>query len=241
MVFTKAVTDFWLEKFPSTDDVLFKDAKTTITIAPSLIKHRLMRLNSIDGYTTIAVAPELASNLQLDKTSVPSTEALWQKLKETNLSLHGADQLYYFPEEEKNRIQDEITPDHVRQLTKDDEALFSEFTAAASAADLDDAFVELDHWVVFGVFEGKTLVTAASMFPWHDSKLADIGVITLASARGKGYARSVVRAMSKHAYQEGYEPQYRCALDNKASAAVARSSGLATFGTWDVLLKPKEQ
>ena len=157
MAFTKTVSDFWLERFPTTDDALFKDANTTITITPSLIKYRLMRLNSIDGYTKIAVAPELANNLQLESTTVTSTEALWQKLEQANLSLHGADQLYYFPEAEKGHILNETTPDHVRQLTKDDETLFAQFTASASAADLDDAFVELDHWVVFGVFEGKTL------------------------------------------------------------------------------------
>jgi hypothetical protein len=41
--------------------------------------------------------------------------------------------------------------------------------------------------------------------------------------------------MCKHAAQKGYEPQYRCQLDNHASLAVAKAAGLTHFGTWEVV------
>jgi hypothetical protein len=36
-----------------------------------------------------------------------------------------------------------------------DEAVFAEFQAQASEQDLDDAWVELDHWAVFGTVDAQ--------------------------------------------------------------------------------------
>ncbi|WP_244590783.1 GNAT family N-acetyltransferase [Xenorhabdus hominickii] len=67
-----------------------------------------------------------------------------------------------------------------------------------------------------------------------DAQIADTGVLTLESFRGKGHARKVVRAISKYAYIQGYEPQYRCQIDNFASSALARAAGLKLFGKWEI-------
>jgi RimJ/RimL family protein N-acetyltransferase len=128
-----------------------------------------------------------------------------------------------------------------RQLGTDDEAAFVEFQSNASQQDLDDAYVELDHWAVFGAFDKGCLVCAASMYPWDDQKIADVGVLTLSPFRGQGHARRVVRAISRHAYRLGYEPQYRCQLDNVASVALAKAAGLTLYGKWDVMsFEPNE-
>lgn len=44
---------------------------------------------------------------------------------------------------------------------------------------MDDANVELDNWAVFGSFEEHRLVSAASMYPWDNAQIADLGVLTL--------------------------------------------------------------
>lgn len=75
----------------------------------------------------------------------------------------------------------------------------------------------------------------ASMYPWNDAPLADLGVLTLPPYRGQGHARRVVRAISRHALARQYEPQYRCQLDSHASVAAVESAGLTRFGTWDVV------
>jgi len=41
--------------------------------------------------------------------------------------------------------------------------------------------------------------------------------------------------MSARALADGYEPQYRCQLDNEPSIALARAAGFTPFGTWDVI------
>lgn len=71
-------------------------------------------------------------------------------------------------------------------------------------------------------------------YPWEDNaQIADLGVLTLTPFRGKGHARKVVRSISKYARDQGYEPQYRCQLDNLASTALAKAAGLTLFGKWE--------
>ncbi|MED1724342.1 hypothetical protein [Brevibacillus parabrevis] len=122
-----------------------------------------------------------------------SEQTFRQKLAEAGVVLHGADYVYYFPEEAKNGLLREKPEGVVRQLTELDEAIFAQFQSAASEQDLDDAYVELDHWAVFGSFEQSGLVCAASMYPWENAQIADLGVLTLASYRGKGHARVAKR------------------------------------------------
>nr|WP_246414180.1 GNAT family N-acetyltransferase [Microbacterium thalassium] len=122
-----------------------------------------------------------------------------------------------------------------RPLSEADAAAFAAFCATAPEADLDAAFVELDHWLVYGAFESGDLAAVASMYPWRDTRLADVGVITLPSLRGRGIGRRIVRAIAADAVSRGYEPQYRCQLDNLASVALAESAGFRRFGFWDVV------
>lgn len=122
----------------------------------------------------------------------------------------------------------------VRQLADADQTLFGDFHADASEQDREDAWVELDHWAVFGSFEGDRLVSAASLLRWPDSSIADLGVLTLVDARGRGHARAVVHAAARFARSKGQEPQYRCQVDNHASIALARSCGFVLFGRWTV-------
>ncbi|MEK1869262.1 MAG: GNAT family N-acetyltransferase, partial [Ensifer adhaerens] len=69
--------------------------------------------------------------------------------------------------------------------------------------------------------------------PWQERQIADLGVLTLVSDRGKGHARKVVRAISRAALEKGYQPQYRCQLDNHASVALAGAVGVTLFGQWE--------
>ena len=147
----------------------------------------------------------------------------------------GRGELFYFTDAARAALLRGGPERGVRRLTGRDGSLFAEFRSGASEQDLDEAYVELDHWAVFGSFEAGRLVCAASMYPWEGEQLADLGVLTLAPARGRGHARRVVRASCRHAFTRGFEPQYRCQLDNAPSIALARNAGLTLFGTWEVL------
>lgn len=181
------------------------------------------------------LTPALADKLGLDQRQDLSESIFRQKLNEAGVTLHGADYIFYFSEVNKNVLLQEKLEGDLRQLTEQDTAVFSEFQSSASEQDLDDAYVELDHWAVFGSFDQNRLVSAASMYPWENAQIADLGVLTLTSFRGKGHARKVVRSICKYAYDQGYEPQYRCQIDNEASTSLAKAAGLTLFGKWDVI------
>lgn len=234
-LFPQTITDFWQSQFLN-GDVLYSDEAYTVAINPDLSEDsRVMVLETTDGRVMTVLTPEMADKLDLSKGQELSELDFRQKLNEAGVTLHGADYLFYFSEAEKNVLLQENLEGTLRQLTEQDEAVFIEFESSASEQDLDDAYIELDHWAVFGSFEQNRLVSAASMYPWENAQIADLGVLTLTSFRGKGHARKVVRSICKYALEQGYEPQYRCQLDNEASTLLAKAAGLRLFGKWDVI------
>jgi RimJ/RimL family protein N-acetyltransferase len=202
------------------------DAGFRVVIDPDLAHdRRVSLLRRADGSVVAKVSPIVASVIGRPESEPEFRNAL----ATAGIGLHEADNLYYFPSSA------ELESSGARRLTSADAAAFALFEASADEQDLDDAYVELDHWAVFGSFEGALLVSAASAYPWGNSPLADIGVLTLPDFRGQGRARTAVRALGAHIRGEGYEPQYRCQLGNAGSIAVAASAGLELFGTWEVV------
>lgn len=169
-----------------------------------------------------------------------SLEDLQAAVQEAGGRFHGADALFYFPLAVQAGLSAAPAGGPVRQLNADDAAVFEAFSEQASEEDRDASYVELDHWLVFGAFDGEELACAASMYAWDEDEfgLADLGVLTHADKRGRGYARATVRAMCHCALHQGWEPQYCFQGDNLASASVARGAGLELYGYWDVILPP---
>ncbi|WP_026555163.1 GNAT family N-acetyltransferase [Arthrobacter sp. 35W] len=233
--FSPTIVDFWRGSF-ATGEVLVDNGSFAVVVNPQLSEdRRAMVLATTDGRTTAVLAPSVAARLDLPAGPELSEPALRQALEDAGITLHDADCLFYYPESAKTTLLAEEPAAHVRRLAEDDGAVFAEFESSAPEQDRDDAYVELDHWAVFGSFADGRLASATSMYPWDDAPLADLGVLTVEEFRGKGHARAVVRAISRYAYSQGYEPQYRCQLDNHASRALAAAAGLEQFGTWQVV------
>ncbi|MET3290591.1 UNVERIFIED_CONTAM: RimJ/RimL family protein N-acetyltransferase [Brevibacillus sp. OAP136] len=235
-LFSQTITDFWRAQFLN-GDVLYSGEAFTVAINPNLSEDsRVMVLETTDGRIMAVLTPTLADKVGLYRRQELSELEFRQKLNEAGVTLHGADYLFYFSEAEKNFLLQEKQEGTLRQLSEQDDTVFSAFQSSATEQDLDDAQVELDHWAVFGSFEQNRLVSAASMYPWkEDVQVADLGVLTLSSFRGKGHARKVVRSICTYALEQGYEPQYRCQLDNHASTSLAKAAGLTLFGKWEVI------
>ncbi|WP_275295442.1 GNAT family N-acetyltransferase [Amycolatopsis sp. La24] len=224
-MFAAAVTRHWLPPVPD-------GGGFSLTVDAALDEdERLTVLVTADGRTRIRLTPAMTETL-----GRPRDEPEFrQRLASAGIVLHGADNLFYFTDEAREKLLAEPDDASVRPLTGSDAEAFAAFEAAASEQDLDDASVELDHWAVYGAFADGQLAAVASMYPWLDAPLADLGVVTLPAHRGKGHARRLVRAISRHALGREHEPQYRCQLDNHASIALAASAGLTLFGTWDIV------
>ncbi len=230
-IFADYVYDYWLpgndRSQPGTYRVIV-DAEL-----PSARSVMLLHPCGSGGF--LSLLPDIAQRAGLESDSEIATDTLVEALQRAGVALNGADYLFYLPKGEQKLLQSENLPTTVRQLTSGDTAAFETFVSAAPKDDLDEAFVELDHWLVFGCFVEDRLVSTASMYPWGGTLFADLGVITLPQFRGRGFGRQTVRAIAAQALERDFEPQYRCQPDNVASIQLAQASGFSLFATWDVM------
>lgn len=235
-IFSDKVNDYWL---PHPDRPhpgkyrIFTDAKLPAS-------RSVMLLDPVGSGGFLTMLPEIAQRTGLEPGSEIESGRLAEALRIADIKLNGADDLFYFSTEEKKLLHNESFPATVRQLTADDVDAFEAFASDAPEDDMDEAFVELDHWLVFGCFVEDRLVSAASMYPWSGTSFADLGVITLPQFRGRGFGRQTVRAIGAQALKRGYEPQYRCQPDNVSSVRLAEASGFSLFATWDVIRSDNE-
>jgi GNAT superfamily N-acetyltransferase len=232
-MFSRTVTDYWL---PGAVADAAATGEYRVITDGSLPGHiSLMTLETSGGGRFLTLTSAQGRCLGLTGVPTVGDSALHSALEAAGAALHGADCLFYLPVDEQAAVRAETVPGGTRQLTFADAEAFAEFTVTVPADDMDEASVELDHWLVLGTFADGRLVAAASMYPWRGTEFADIGVITLPEYRGRGLAKRTVRAISARALAEGYEPQYRCQLGNTPSASLALAAGFAQFGTWDVI------
>jgi RimJ/RimL family protein N-acetyltransferase len=232
-VFSRIVTDYWLAGEHDSSD----SEKYTVIVDERLGEDLSLTLLAVlSGPRIAAVMPALANALSLASGDIVGDEELRARIRGSGLELNGADHLFYLPLHEQQALLSHPEQANTRRLTRADAAEFERFCSNAPGDDLEEAFVEIDHWLVYGTFSGDDLVAIGSAYPWRGTRLADIGVITLPAYRGRGLAKRVVRAIAGDALSQGYQPQYRCQLDNLASIALAGSAGFARFGEWDVVV-----
>lgn len=237
--FSSVVDDYWNGVFAG-GRALWRSPSLSVSVDAGLAAKGKLRatLLQTDAGARAALTPALARTLGLSEEAPLDLPGLERALADAQAPWHGADHLFYFRRERHAVLRAETPAAQVRALTAEDAAAFAQFERQASAQDLDDAYVALDHEAAFGAFEGERLVCAASLYPWDGSPLMDLGVLTLAADRGRGHARAVVRALARHVLARGGEPQYRCQLDNAASVALAAAAGLSRYGQWDVVPAP---
>lgn len=231
-MFSSLVIDHWLPGSASS----LSDDEAIVVVDPKLPENRSVSiLRTGEGAVIVSVSPERAAQVGVSDGERLSADDVLQRIDAAGISLNDPDHLFYLPMEEHANVTAPEAESSTRRLTADDADAFAALAAAAPEDDLDEAFVELDHWLVFGTFVDGTLAAAASMYPWTGTRLADLGVITLPEFRGRGLARATVLAMAADALERGYEPQYRCQLDNAPSVALALASGFRRFGEWIVV------
>lgn len=233
--FSPIITDFW-RSYLGRGTVLHSSENFQLAVYPDLdADSQLMVLHTVDGKTSVALIPELAKRAGITGAQSISESDFWASLDKAGVAMHGADNLFYFTNDARAALVAEVPTGDIRRLTADDAAIFTAFESVASEQDLDNAQVELDHWAVFGSFDNGRLVAVSSIYQWQDAAIMDLGVLTLPIFRGRGHARRLVRTAFRYACAQGYEPQYRCQVDNAASSALAPAAGLTLFGTLDVI------
>jgi RimJ/RimL family protein N-acetyltransferase len=121
------------------------------------------------------------------------------------------------------------TAGKARLLVSSDERAASELAASCSSLDWEHGGSIVGEQPTSGVFVGDRLVALAGYEIWGGS-IAHIAVVTDPDCRGRGFARSAVSEITRHALQAGLIPQYRTLMSNTASIRVADALGFQYFG-----------
>jgi RimJ/RimL family protein N-acetyltransferase len=234
MQFSKIIYNYWHKQRGRNN--YFKNKYFEIFISDNLNEgFNILTLEFLERPNWVIIRPKFIDLFKIEEIQHYDFMELLLFLSQQHITLHGADYVFYFSEKEKLQINNMQISEGVRALTNEDLKYFSEFETAVTPQDLDAAYVSLDDWKVYGSFKDNKLVAIASMYPWeNDEKIADLGVVTLTDYRGKGIAQELVYAISKSAIQQGYEPQYRCQLDNLASVGLAKKLKMNLFALWNV-------
>lgn len=195
-------------------------------------------LRLVTGASILAVSGNVATELGVAAGDRLDESRMRAALHDAGFRLNDPDHVFLLSEGEQRVVADEQPADGVRALGPNDTELFDRFVAGCPEDDVDEAFVELDHWAVVGRVVDGELVAAASAYPWRGGPLADIGVITHPAHRGRGHAVAVVRALARTVIERDHEPQYRCQLDNVGSVRVAHAARFTPLGEWEAGLPP---
>ena len=237
--FAEAIHQYWQTPFQGYS--AYSDSHLQIIVNPDLEADEAVTiLHTVsDALTRVALLPSIAQALHAKGilcSNTPLSEGqLRDALRDLGIVMHGADHLFYVPNTLREAWLQEPETAFIRQLTDDDAMRFAELEYQTNDDELDQAQVALDDWAVFGVLDTNSeLISAASIYPWGNNSIVDIGVLTLANARGKGHATRLLRNVGRYAMMQRYELQYRSQADNHASLALAEASGLALLGYWEI-------
>jgi len=120
--------------------------------------------------------------------------------------------------------------DGVRVVEVDDLTPFVESTRdeASTAEDAGESGMTQITSPAFATREHGTILSAAGYRDWP-GEVAHLSVLTIATARGRGLARTVASAAITHAIQHGKLPQWRARPP--ASRRVARVLGFRELGS----------
>lgn len=126
-------------------------------------------------------------------------------------------------------------PESVRALGPADREIFTAMQAACGTEECEMGEIELDMPKVFGVFEGKELVSQSAFLHFGEG-VADVGVLTHPEFRRRGYGREAVAALCRWGLDNNERAIiYRVAEFNQSSRGIARSLGFTPWATFDIL------
>jgi hypothetical protein len=125
----------------------------------------------------------------------------------------------------------EFRPHHgqvaVEQLLPHDDDL-RQLVASCSTNDVEESGIAQITSPAFAIRERGAIISAAGYQDWP-GQVAHLSVLTIATARGRGLARTVASAALTHAIADGDLPQWRARP--QASRRVARALGFRELGS----------
>lgn len=118
-----------------------------------------------------------------------------------------------------------------RPLTSGERSALSALAEAGGAEAWAHSAIQYDHDPIFAVVDEVGAIKAAASLTSGLAEIASIGVITHPAARGRGYGRAVVSALTAWALERGLTPHYQTLRANTPSVAIARALGYQDVAT----------
>lgn len=222
--FEKKIFQNWADHFELSPDILQQNG-TTLVPAKKYQGENLIVLWQIGSHAIIQCDPAIADRLRGLIHSLPDSISLtggtlreaWLNVEFTS---HDIGLLYYlFPRDLPAYLPPQ--PYSLRVMAANESQAMTELHAANSAEDVDEAYVEIDHPIVYGCFDGTTLTAAASGY--ERTGFLDIGVITHPKYRRQGLGKAVTGGLCQWALDHEMIAQYRHNINNLSSKHVATS------------------
>lgn len=228
--FTRDVHRLWAERY-GCDPSDLERAGTRLVPRAQSADERGVHLWLIGEHRFAEVDPALSAALQDWLSRQPATHQI--SVDEITAALPGetiqevtTGHVYYlFPPD--------LRPFEVpgvywlRSLTAADAPALATLHAACTPLEVDESYVEVDHLIAFGIFDGPALLAAASGYRWGG--FLDPGVLTHPDHRRQGLGRAAVGTLARWAIDHNIIPQFRHNSDNPGSQSVAITLGFTPF------------
>lgn len=228
--FTRDVHRLWAERY-GCDPTVLRQPGTRLIPKQRSADERGVHLWIIGEHRFAEVDPVLAPPLEQWLATMPPTHQISVEEIAHVLSSEPIDEvttghLYYLHPPD---LRPFTVPERfwLRPLTMADAPALAALQADCTPEEVDESYVEVDHLVAFGIFDGASLVAAASGYRWGG--FLDPGVITHPAHRRQGLGRAVVGTLARWAIEHDIIPQYRHNTDNPGSAGVALRLGFRHF------------
>jgi RimJ/RimL family protein N-acetyltransferase len=116
-------------------------------------------------------------------------------------------------------------PNRAHALAADERPALERLARACPAQEWEHSAIQPDHDPVFVVSDKDGELLAAASLTHEGAGMASVGVIAHPAARGRGYGRTVVSAVTAWALGRGETVHYQTLRANTASVAIARALG----------------
>lgn len=126
----------------------------------------------------------------------------------------------------------------VRVLDAGDRPLLDALQTVAGPDATEEAEVDVEDPLAVGIVEGGRLLAIASLLEESGGGV-DVGVLVDPAERRCGLGAAVVGDISERAASSGRLVQYRCNLENEASARLARVCGFVLWGVLTIASQPE--
>lgn len=118
-----------------------------------------------------------------------------------------------------------VAPNNARALEVDERPALERLARACPAEEWEHSAIQPDHDPIFVLSDKDGALQAAASLTRDGAGLVSVGVITHPAARGRGYGRAVVSALTAWALGHGEAIHYQTLRANIPSVAIARALG----------------